>query len=68
MWNQPSSGFPKHVDGSSVRAHGLQRAVVTWRLAGDSAEVEHAVWLTFLEVGGEVKVAGTIDEPPRHRP
>jgi hypothetical protein len=42
----------------------LQPAVVTWRLPGDSAEVEHLVSLTFLEVGGEVKVAGTIDEPP----
>jgi hypothetical protein len=41
----------------------LQRAVVTWRLPGDSAEVEHLVSLTFLEVGGEVKVAGAIDEP-----
>ncbi len=42
----------------------LQRAVVTWRLSGDSAEVEHLVSLTFLEVGGEIKVAGAIDEPP----
>jgi hypothetical protein len=42
----------------------LQRVVVTWRLPGDSAEVEHLVSLTFLEVGGEVKVAGAIDEPP----
>ena len=41
----------------------IQRGVVTWRLAGDSAEVEHVVWLTFLEAAGEVKVAGTIDEP-----
>jgi hypothetical protein len=41
----------------------LQRAVVTWRLPGDSAEVEHRIALTFLEVGGEVKVAGAIDEP-----
>jgi hypothetical protein len=41
----------------------LQRAVVTWRLPGDSAEVEHLVALTFLEVGGEVKIAGAIDEP-----
>jgi hypothetical protein len=41
----------------------LQRAVVTWRLPGDSSEVEHLVSLTFLEVGGEVKVAGVIDEP-----
>jgi hypothetical protein len=42
----------------------LQRAVVTWRLPGDSADVEHLVSLTFLEVGVEVKVAGAIDEPP----
>ncbi|HEX3200071.1 MAG TPA: hypothetical protein VHR39_21210 [Propionibacteriaceae bacterium] len=42
----------------------VQRGVVTWRLAADSAEVEHAISLTFLEVAGEVKVAGTIDEPP----
>jgi hypothetical protein len=41
----------------------VQRGVVTWRLAGDSAEVEHMVSLTFLEAAGEVKVAGTIDEP-----
>jgi hypothetical protein len=41
----------------------VQRAIVTWRLAGDADEVEHRVWLTFLEVGGEVKIAGTIDEP-----
>jgi hypothetical protein len=41
----------------------LQRAVVTWRLPGDSAEVEHPVSLTFLEVGAEVKLAGAIDEP-----
>jgi hypothetical protein len=41
----------------------VQRAVVTWRLAGDSAEVEHRVWLTFLETAGEVKIAGTVDEP-----
>jgi hypothetical protein len=41
----------------------VQRGVVTWRLAGDSAEVEHVVSLTFLEVAGEVKVAGTVDEP-----
>jgi Peptidase MA superfamily len=41
----------------------VQRGVVTWRLAGDSAEVEHVVSLTFLEAAGEVKVAGTFDEP-----
>jgi hypothetical protein len=40
----------------------VQRGVVTWRLAGDGAEVEHVVWLTFLEAAGEVKVAGTVDE------
>jgi hypothetical protein len=41
----------------------VQRAVVTWRLAGDGAELEHRVWLTFLEAAGEVKIAGTMDEP-----
>jgi hypothetical protein len=41
----------------------LQRVIVTWRLAGDGDEVEHRVWLTFLEVGGELKIAGAIDEP-----
>jgi hypothetical protein len=41
----------------------VQRAVVTWRLAGDDAEVEHRIWLTFLETAGEAKIAGTIDEP-----
>jgi hypothetical protein len=41
----------------------VQRAIVTWRLGGDADEVEHRVWLTFLEAGGEVKIAGTIDEP-----
>jgi hypothetical protein len=42
----------------------LQRVIVTWRLAGDGDEVEHRVWLTFLDSGGEVKIAGAIDEPP----
>jgi hypothetical protein len=42
----------------------VQRAVVTWRLAGDGAEVEHRVWLTFLETAGEARIAGTIDQPP----
>ena len=41
----------------------LQRAVVTWRLPGDSAEVDHLISLTFLQVGDEIKVAGAIDEP-----
>jgi hypothetical protein len=41
----------------------VQRTIVTWRLGGDADEVEHRVWLTFLEAGGEVKIAGTIDEP-----
>ena len=41
----------------------LQRVIVTWRLAGDAGEVEHRVWLTFLDAGGEVKIAGAIDEP-----
>ena len=47
--------------GSSARAH---RAVVSWRLAGDDADVEHQVWLTFLSDGGQVRLAGTVDEPP----
>jgi hypothetical protein len=41
----------------------IQRVIVTWRLAGDGDEVEHRVWLTFLDAGGEVKIAGAIDEP-----
>jgi hypothetical protein len=42
----------------------VQRGIVTWRLPGDGTEVEHLISLTFLEIAGEVKVAGTIDEPP----
>ena len=41
-----------------------QRAVVSWRLAGDDTDVEHQIWLTFLSDGGQVKLAGTVDEPP----
>jgi hypothetical protein len=41
-----------------------QRAVVTWRLAGDEADVEHQIWLTFLSDGGQLRLAGTVDEPP----
>jgi hypothetical protein len=43
-----------------------QRAVVTWRLAGDDADVEHQIWLTFLSDGGQLRLAGTVDEPPSH--
>jgi hypothetical protein len=46
----------------------VQPAVITWRLAGDSAEVEHRVWLTFLQVAGEVKIAGTVDQPAGRQP
>jgi hypothetical protein len=42
----------------------VQRGIVSWRLPGDGAEVEHVIWLTLLEAAGEVKVAGTFDEPP----
>jgi hypothetical protein len=42
----------------------VQRAIVSWRLAGDDADVEHRVWLTFLSDGGQVRLAGTADEPP----
>jgi hypothetical protein len=41
-----------------------QRAVVSWRLAGDDTDVEHQIWLTFLSDGGQVRLAGTVDEPP----
>ena len=40
-----------------------QRGVVTWRLPGDGTEVDHLIWLTFLPAGGEVKLAGTNDQP-----
>ena len=46
--------------GSSAWA---QRAVVSWRLAGENADVEHQIWLTFLSDGGQVRLAGTVDEP-----
>jgi hypothetical protein len=46
----------------------VQPAVVTWRLAGDSAEVEHRIWLTFLESDGEVEIAGTVDQPASRLP
>ena len=39
-----------------------QRGVVIWRLPGDGTEVEHVIWLTFLEAAGELKLAGTSDE------
>jgi hypothetical protein len=42
----------------------VQRGVVTWRLPGDGTEVEHRIWLTFLEAGGEVKIAGTMMNHP----
>jgi hypothetical protein len=41
-----------------------QRAVVSWRLAGDDGDVEHQVWLTFVSDGGQVRLAGTVDQPP----
>lgn len=41
-----------------------QRAVVSWRLASDDTDVEHRVWLTFLSDGRQVRLAGTVDEPP----
>jgi hypothetical protein len=40
-----------------------QRGVVTWRLPGDGTEVDHLIWLTFLAADGEVKLAGTNDQP-----
>jgi hypothetical protein len=41
-----------------------QRVVVSWRLAGDDTDIEHQVWLTFLSDGRQVRLAGTVDEPP----
>jgi hypothetical protein len=41
----------------------VQRGIVVWRVPGDAAEVQHVVWLTFLEAAGEAKLAGTMDEP-----
>jgi hypothetical protein len=46
----------------------VQPAIVTWRLAGDSTEVEHRVWLTFIEAAGEVKISGTVDQPTDAQP
>ena len=64
MWSLPGSTWPRQrtqLLGSSAWA---QRAVVSWRLAGDDTDVEHQIWLTFLSDGGQVKLAGTVDEPP----
>ena len=49
--------------GNSAWAH---RAVVSWRLAGDDADVEHQIWLTFVSDGGQARLAGTVDEPPNN--
>jgi hypothetical protein len=49
--------------GSGAWAH---RADVSWRLAGDDGDVEHQVWLTFVSDGGQVRLAGTADEPPNN--
>ncbi len=49
--------------GDSAWAH---RAVVSWRLAGDDGDVEHQVWLTFVSDGGQVRLAGTVDELPKN--
>ncbi|CAA9296050.1 MAG: hypothetical protein AVDCRST_MAG48-951 [uncultured Friedmanniella sp.] len=45
-----------------------QQATVRWRLAGETATAEHAVWLTFVPDGGRARLAGTAapadpDEP-----
>ena len=61
---------PARFDLSQARTQLLgstawaQRAVVSWRLVGDDTDVEHQIWLTFLSDGGQVKLAGTVDEPP----
>ena len=50
------------------RGAWAQRAVVSWRLAGDDADVEHQVWLTFLSDGGQVRLAGTCGPTTRYHP
>ncbi|HEY5820537.1 MAG TPA: hypothetical protein VIT20_01085 [Propionibacteriaceae bacterium] len=44
----------------------MQPARLYWRLPGDSAVAEHTVWLTFVAEGGQVQIAGTVDEPNPH--
>jgi len=40
-----------------------QRAIVTWRLAGETTAAQHTVWLTFALHAGQPLLAGTIDAP-----
>lgn len=40
-----------------------QPATVSWRMAGDTADAEHTVWLTFAVEGGSPRLAGTLDRP-----
>ena len=40
-----------------------QRAVVRWRVTGETAAAEHTVWLTFVPEDGRPRLAGTSDVP-----
>ena len=40
-----------------------QPATVTWRLAGETADAEHSVWVTFAVEDGAPRLAGTVDRP-----
>lgn len=57
---QPVSTSRQQLLGSGA---WRQRATVTWRLAGETATAEQAVWLTFVSDQGHVLLAGTLDEP-----
>lgn len=40
-----------------------EAVTVTWQLYGDVAPAQHQIWLTFVDEGGRVLVAGAIDAP-----
>jgi hypothetical protein len=57
-----SSGSPTRAGASWVQVPGSSAEWSPWRLPGDGTEVEHRIWLTFLEPrGGQGR--GTIDAP-----
>ena len=64
MWSRPEfelSEARTQLLGSSAWAQRGRRQLATRRR---DADVEHQIWLTFLSDGGQVKLAGTVDEPP----
>ncbi len=60
-------GAPQPLTASRQQLLGVnawrQQATVSWRLTGESAAAEQAVWLTFASDRGQVLLAGTLDEP-----